>query len=243
MLKNIIETMNKSQPVKLDSLPTATVSLRKPGKITIGIVEDDTRARKMFVNWINSAPEFQVVCDFGSAESALAGLAAFAPEIVLMDINLPKMNGVECVRRLKPLLPNTQLVILTVYEDDDHIYNALQAGATGYLLKESSRPQLIAALQEVHRGGSPMASNIARKVCQLFQQKTPKDTSATDELSTREREVLVLLARGFLYKEIADELKIAVPTVNSYIRRIYEKMHVRSRSQAVAKYSGSTPPM
>ena len=234
--------MSKTQPTKQDSPSTATAPPLAAGKIAIGIVEDDTRARKMFINWINSAPEFQVVCDFGSAESALARLVSFAPEIVLMDINLPNMNGVECVRRLKPFVPKTQFVMLTVYEDDDHIYNALQAGATGYLLKESSRPQLIAALQEVHRGGSPMASNIARKVCQLFQLKTPKDTSATDELSTREREVLVLLARGFLYKEIADELKIAVPTVNSYIRRVYEKMHVRSRSQAVAKYSGPTAP-
>ena len=232
--------MNKSQPIRPGSQPTATELPVKTGKIPIGIVEDDTRARKMFVDWINLATEFRVVCDFGSAESALAGMAAFAPEIVLMDINLPKMNGVECVCRLKPLLPKTQFIILTVYEDDDHIYNALQAGATGYLLKEASRPELIAALQEVHRGGSPMASNIARKVCQSFQQKTPKDTSATDDLSTREREVLVLLAQGLLYKEIADSLKIACPTVNSYIRRIYEKLHVRSRSQAVAKFSGST---
>lgn len=207
------------------------------GKIAIGMVEDDARARKMFVDWINRAPEFHVVCDFGSAESALAGMVACAPEIVLMDINLPKMNGVECVRRLKPLLPKTQFVMLTVYEDDDHIYNALQAGATGYLLKQTPRPELITALQEVHRGGSPMASNIARKVVQSFQQKLPKDTSATDELSTREREVLSLLARGFLYKEIADSLKIALPTVNTYIRRIYEKLHVRSRAQAVAKFS------
>jgi len=228
--------MPKSQPIKPD--PIAKAAAGKPAKIAIGIVEDDTRARKMFVDWINRAPEFQVVCDFGSAESALAGMAAFAPEIVLMDINLPEMNGVECVRRLKPLLPVTQLVMLTVYEDDDHIYNALQAGATGYLLKEASRPELIAALQEVHRGGSPMASNIARKVCQSFQQKAPKDTSVTDGLSTRENEVLVLLARGFLYKEIAESLQIAVPTVNSYIRRIYEKLHVQSRSQAVARYSG-----
>ncbi len=224
--------MNKPLPTPTDKTAPAGAA-----KIPIGIVEDDTCARKMFVDWINRAPEFQVVCDFGSAEGALAGLAAFAPEIVLMDINLPELNGVECVRRLKPLLPATQFVILTVYEDDDHIYNALQAGATGYLLKEASRLELIAALQEVHRGGSPMASNIARKVCQSFQRKLPKDTSGTETLSTREQEVLDLLARGYLYKEIADSLKIAIPTVNSYIRRIYEKLHVRSRSQAVAKYS------
>jgi len=207
------------------------------GKITIGLVEDDARARKMFADWINRAPEFQVICDFGSAESALTGMVQAAPEIILMDINLPGMKGVECVRQLKPLLPRTQFVILTVYEDDDHIYNALQAGATGYLLKEASRPELIAALQDVHRGGSPMASNIARKVVQSFQMKLPKDTSATETLSDREREVLAMLARGFLYKEIAEALKIAPTTVNCYIRRIYEKLHVRSRSQAVAIYN------
>jgi len=156
------------------------------------------------------------------------------PDVVLMDINLPGMSGIECVRQLKPLLPKTQFVMLTVYEDADHIYNALTAGASGYLLKQTPRSELLAALRDVHAGGSPMTSNIARKVVQSFQLAK---ASAAEDLSPREREVLELKARGYLYKENAYTLGISVPTVNTYIRRIYEKLHVRSRGQAVAKYN------
>jgi DNA-binding NarL/FixJ family response regulator len=204
--------------------------------ITVSIVEDDGPARKLLSDWIKRAEGFRYVSDHGSAESALAVLPEEKPRVVLMDINLPAMNGVECVRRLKPLLPSTQFVMLTVYEDADHIFNALAAGATGYLLKQTPRPELLAALQEVNRGGSPMASNIARRVVQSFQQARPS-VPAGEELSTREQEVLDLLARGYLYKEIAEALNISVATVNTYIRRIYEKLHVRSRAQAVAKYT------
>jgi DNA-binding NarL/FixJ family response regulator len=153
-----------------------------------------------------------------------------------MDINLPGMSGVEAVKRLKPNLPETQFVMLTVYEDADHIYNALAAGATGYLLKQTPRAELLDALEEVHRGGSPMTSNIARKVVQSFRQN-PSSGPAGEGLSPREQEVLDLLARGYLYKEIAERLNISVPTVNTYVRRMYEKLHVRSRAQAVAKYA------
>jgi DNA-binding NarL/FixJ family response regulator len=146
------------------------------------------------------------------------------------------MSGIECVRRLKPLLPETQFVMLTVYEDADHIFDALAAGACGYLLKQTPFNELLNALKEVHAGGSPMTSNIARKVVQSFQQFHPASSDA-EELSPREHEVLDLLARGYLYKEIAEALGISVPTVNTYIRRIYEKLHVRSRAQAVAKYA------
>jgi DNA-binding NarL/FixJ family response regulator len=145
------------------------------------------------------------------------------------------MSGIECVRRLKPLLPGTQFVMVTVYEDADHIFNALAAGASGYLLKQTPRVELLAALREVHAGGSPMTSNIARKVVQSFQRSGPQPDESAN-LSPREREVLDLLARGYLYKEISSKLGISVPTVNTYIRRIYEKLHVRSRAQAVAKY-------
>jgi DNA-binding NarL/FixJ family response regulator len=134
------------------------------------------------------------------------------------------------------MLPEAQFVMLTVYEDADHIYNALAAGATGYLLKQTPRAELLGALEDVHRGGSPMTSNIARKVVQSFRQ-TPAVDSGNDELSPREQEVLDLLARGYLYKEIAERLNISVPTVNTYVRRMYEKLHVRSRAQAVAKYA------
>lgn len=205
--------------------------------IAVSIIEDDAPAREILANWIRRAEGFRLVSEHGSAEHALESMAPQKPAVVLMDINLPGLNGIECVRRLKPLLPETQFVMLTVYEDADHIFNALAAGATGYLLKQTPRSELIAALKQVHGGGSPMTSNIARKIVQSFQQQQPPATSEDAELSPREREVLELLARGYLYKEIADTLAISLPTVNTYIRRIYEKLHVRSRSQAVAKYA------
>src|SRR5882757_7356624 len=161
-------------------------------KITVSIVEDDGEARKLLVGWIKRAEGFQFLSDHSSAENALEVLPEEKPNVVLMDINLPGINGVECVRRLKPLLPASQFVMLTVYEDADHIFNALAAGATGYLLKQTPRPELLAALQEVNRGGSPMASNIARRVVQSFQQTRPHASEA-DELSNREQEVLDLL--------------------------------------------------
>ena len=163
------------------------------------------------------------------------------PSVALVDINLPGISGIECVRRLKPQLPGTQFVMLTVYEDVDHIYKALTAGASGYLLKRVPRAELLEALKDVHNGGSPMSSNIARKVVQSFQQMQ-SPAAETENLSPREREVLELLARGYLYKEIADALHISVPTVNTHIRRIYEKLHVRSRFQAVAKLTHQPGP-
>jgi DNA-binding NarL/FixJ family response regulator len=204
--------------------------------IIVSVVEDDPTARGMLANWIRRAPGYRCAGVHGSGEEALTTLPAEKPAVVLMDINLPGMTGIECVRRIKPLLPLTQFVMLTVYEDADHIFNALVAGASGYLLKRMPREELLAALKDVHAGGSPMSSNIARKVVQSFQRIGSQMTNEED-LSPREREVLALLARGYLYKEIAESLQISVPTVNTYIRRIYEKLHVRSRSQAVAKYT------
>ena len=205
--------------------------------ISVSIVEDDAQARQILADWIRRADGFRCVSEHGSAESALATLPAEKPEVVLMDINLPGLNGIECVRQLKPLLPGTQFLMLTVYEDADHIFNALMVGATGYLLKQTPRHELLAALKQVHSGGSPMTSNIARKVVQSFQRQTQAADADSVELSPREAEVLELLARGYLYKEIAEALAISLPTVNTYIRRIYEKLHVRSRAQAVAKYA------
>jgi DNA-binding NarL/FixJ family response regulator len=205
--------------------------------ISVSIIEDDAPARHILANWIRRADGFGSVSEHGSAESALSKLPQEKPAVVLMDINLPGLNGIECVRQLKTLLAGTQFVMLTVYEDADHIFNALQAGATGYLLKQTPRNELLAALKQVHAGGSPMTSNIARKVVQAFRQNAPSLTEGVD-LSPREQEVLELLARGYLYKEIAESLGISVPTVNTYVRRMYEKLHVRSRSQAVARYAG-----
>ena len=201
--------------------------------ITVSIVEDDAPARSILADWIHRTPGFRCAGRYDSAEAALVALPSEKPAVVLMDINLPGMSGIECVRQLKPVLPATQFVMLTVYEDADHIFNALAAGASGYLLKRVSRGELLAALRDVYAGGSPMSSNIARKVVQSFQKPAPP--AGQVELSPREREVLELLARGYLYKEIADSLQIGSSTVNTYIRRIYEKLHVRSRSQAVAK--------
>jgi DNA-binding NarL/FixJ family response regulator len=204
--------------------------------IAVAIIEDDAEALKILAGWISHAPNFRLAGEWGNAERALESLPAKHPDVVLMDINLPGISGVEAVRRLKPTLPQTQFVMLTVYEDADHIYSALAAGATGYLLKQTPRAELFAALEDVHQGGSPMTSNIARKVVQSFRQK-PAGLSSDGELSPREQEVLDLLARGYLYKEIADRLNITGPTVNTYVRRMYEKLHVRSRAQAVAKYA------
>jgi DNA-binding NarL/FixJ family response regulator len=204
--------------------------------IAVSIIEDDAPARQILAGWIRQAEGFRCASEHGSAESALAQLPREKPAVVLMDINLPGVSGIECVRRLKPLLPDTQFVILTVYGDADHIFNALAAGATGYLLKQTPRQELLTALREVHAGGSPMTSDIARKVVKSFHQSRPLIQQA-DDLSPRERQVLELLANGYLYKEIAEALHISVPTVNTYIRRIYEKLHVRSRAQAVAKYT------
>jgi len=210
---------------------------KKSVSIAVAIVEDDVPAREILAGWIRNTPGFTCVGEFDDAETALARLPQEKPSVVLFDINLPGMNGIECVRKLKPRLPDTQFVMVTVYEDANHIFNALSAGASGYLLKQTRRNELIDALKDVHAGGSPMSSQIARKVVQNFYRNDTQTDGETVELSGREREVLELLARGYLYKEIAEQLKIGVQTVNTYIRRIYEKLHVRSRAQAVAKYA------
>ena len=208
--------------------------------IAVSIVEDDGPAREILSDWLRHAPGFRCVSQFGNAESALVKLQTDKPSVVLMDINLPGMSGIECVRQLKPQLPNTQFVMLTVYEDTEHIFDALAVGASGYLLKQTPRDELLTAIKDVHAGGSPMTSNIARKIVQSFQRAVPQADESVN-LSPREREVLELLACGYLYKEIADNLGITVATVVTYIRRIYEKLHVRSRAQAVARYGHFAP--
>lgn len=203
--------------------------------ITVSIVEDNDQLRGTLARVIERAEGFQCLGQHASAEAALEALPKEAPQVVLMDINLPGMNGVECVRRLKALLPATQVVMLTVYEDTENIFNALAAGASGYLLKRTPRAELLEAIREVHRGGSPMTAHIARKVVQSFQ-KAPAPAPPEASLSAREQEVLDLLSQGFLYKEIADKLNISYETVHTYVRRIYEKLQVRTRTEAVAKF-------
>lgn len=206
-------------------------------KITVSIVEDDAPAREILTGWICGADNFKCLGVYENAEIALAELPLEKPSVVLMDINMPGMSGIECVRRLKPQMADTQFVMLTVYEDPDHIFKALSSGASGYLLKRTPRAELLAAIKDVHAGGSPMNSNIARKIVQSFQRFNTGSPAESDNLSPREREILEFLAHGYLYKEIANALQISVPTVNTHIRHIYEKLHVRSRSQAVAKFA------
>ena len=202
--------------------------------IIVSIVEDNEKLRGTLARLLNRADGFRCVSQYGNAEDALKDLPNVKPNVVLMDINLPGMNGVECVRQLKPLLPQTQVMMLTVYEDTENIFNALAAGASGYMLKRTSSKELLEAIQEVQRGGSPMTMHIARKVVQSFQKATPAPPA--ENLSEREQQVLDLLSRGLMYKEISDKLQISYETVHTYIRRIYEKLQVRTRTEAVAKF-------
>ena len=202
--------------------------------ITVSIVEDNDQLRATLARVIGRAEGFESVGQHATAEDALAHLPKERPNVVLMDINLPGMSGVECVRRLKQILPETQVMMLTAYEDTEIIFNSLAAGASGYMLKRTPKAELLDAIREVSRGGSPMTTHIARKVVQSFQ-RAPSAGQTTEDLSAREQEVLDLLSQGFMYKEIADKLGISFETVRTYIRRIYEKLHVRTRTEAVAK--------
>jgi len=207
--------------------------------ISVSIVEDDAGVRTSLAKLIDRSPGFRCLSQHASAEQALHELPKTNPEVVLMDINLPGLSGVECVRRLKPLLRGTQIIMLTVYQNTEHIFNALTAGATGYLLKQTPPADLLAAIRDVHSGGSPMSSHIARKIVQSFQTGAPAGRD-TESLSPREAEILDYLAKGYLYKEIAELTALTYATVHTHIRHIYEKLQVRSRAQAVAKHLGQT---
>jgi DNA-binding NarL/FixJ family response regulator len=209
--------------------------------ISVSIVEDDPQVRTSLAKLIDSSPGFRCVSQHGSAENALSEIPKINSQVVLMDINLPGISGVECVRRLKPQMPATQVIMLTVYQNTEHIFNALAAGATGYMLKQTPPAELLSAIRDVQGGGSPMSGHIARKIVQSFQQ-AGKASAEAQSLSPREAEVLDLLAKGFLYKEIADSMKVTYATVHTHIRHIYEKLHVRSRTEAVAKHLGHNRP-
>jgi DNA-binding NarL/FixJ family response regulator len=206
--------------------------MNKP--IRVSIVDDEVDLRENIAGYVDAAKGFRCISVHGSAEEALVRLPQEKPDVVLMDINLGGMSGIECVRHLKPQMRDTQMVMLTVFEDTDKIFSALSAGASGYLLKRLAPEKLLEAIREVHEGGSPMSAPIARKVVQSLQAHRPADD--TVELSPREREVLDGLAEGQAYKQIADKLNVSIHTVRNYIRRIYEKLHVRSSAEAVAKY-------
>jgi len=205
--------------------------------ITVAIVEDDPRIRRSLATMLGTADDIECTGQFASAEEALQKIPALKPRVVFMDINLPGMSGVECVRGLAATEPKPQIVMLTSYDDSEAIFSSLSAGACGYLLKPIRTAQLLAAVRDVYAGGAPMTGQIARRVVEAFNKPATASTASavTDSLAPREQEILQLLSEGYLYKEIADKLTISYSTVRTHIERIYDKLHVQSRSQAVAK--------
>ncbi len=204
--------------------------------INVAIVEDIREIREGLQMLINFSEGFHCTLAYASAEEALEALPQEKPDVVLMDINLPGMNGVECVRRVKPLCPGTQFIMSTVYDDDENVFESLKAGATGYLLKKTVPSRILEAIAEVHQGGSPMSTQIARRIIVNFQKKD--GIAAADELTSREKEILRTLSEGLRYKEIAAKFGLSIETVRSHARNIYEKLHVQSRTEALNKVYG-----
>jgi DNA-binding NarL/FixJ family response regulator len=202
---------------------------------SIAIIEDDPALRETLAEIITSSHGWDLTATFPNAEEALDSLTRSCPELVLMDIQLPGMSGIECAAKLKEIHPQVQILMVTVYDNSDRIFKALAAGASGYLLKRDAPTRLIHALDDVLAGGSPMSSAIARKVVQHFQ-KEPPGRNDDHRLTPRENQILELLAKGSLYKEIAMELGIGIETVRTHLHNIYAKLHVRSRTEAVIKY-------
>ena len=205
--------------------------------LTIAIVEDLDEVREGLNNFISLNRDFEVLDSFKTAEEALYAVPKMKPDIVIMDINLPGINGIECIRQLKGKSPGTQFMMFTVYENDEKVFEALKAGASGYLLKNTGLAQLADALKELYSGGSPMSANIARKLVSFFR-STEKEIERVETLSDRENEVLQLLSKGLLYKEIASLLSVSVATVRQHIHHIYEKLHVQNRTEAINKAFG-----
>ena len=214
---------------------TTHKSHSSPPSIKVVIVEDQAWLRENLIREINSDPQLNCVNAYRTGEAALRGIPSDQPDVVLMDINLPGIDGVECVRQLKLLLPELRCLMLTVYEESEKIFNSLLAGAGGYLLKRTSTEELLEAIRQVHGSGSPMSSSIARKVVAHFNEMGRKKAE-TSKLSPREQQVLELLAKGSSYKEIADQLSLSVETIRMNVKHIYAKLHVHSRGEAAAKY-------
>jgi DNA-binding NarL/FixJ family response regulator len=205
--------------------------------ISIAIVEDLDVVRNSLKDFISLNTDFIVVGSYKTGEEAFLNLPQVTPDIVIMDINLPGMNGIECIRQVKDKSPGTQFMMFTVYENDEKVFEALKAGASGYLLKNTGLLQIVESVEELYQGGSPMSANIARKLVNLFRD-TGKETPFMDLLSPREKEILQLLAKGLLYKEIAEQLQITTGTVRIHIHKIYEKLHVQNRTEAINKAFG-----
>jgi DNA-binding NarL/FixJ family response regulator len=203
--------------------------------IKVAIVDDDEGIRSSLATLIRRVPALRLIGDYADAEAALKEIPHRTPDVVLMDINLPGINGVECVRQLKSSLPAVQFLMLTVYEDSDSLFNSLKAGASGYLLKRTASARLLDAIRDVHGGGAPMTPQLARRVVQYFSKPADGEASVA-RLTPGEKEFLDQLAKGYAYKEIADRMTISIDTVRSYVRTVYEKLHVHSRTEAVVKY-------
>jgi DNA-binding NarL/FixJ family response regulator len=216
------------------TMPLASGHPKQGKAITVAVVEDDATTRNSLVELLRRTRGFRCVYAGASGEDALAQLPKLQPEVVLMDIHLPGMSGVECAGRLKDLLPETQILMLTVFEDSETIFNALQAGASGYLLKRTEPLEVLKAIEDILQGGAPLSSQIARKVIQAF--RTPRPNAPPDtRLTRREEEILACLSEGYADKEIADHLGITIPTVRTHLTHIYKKLHVQSRTEAVVK--------
>jgi DNA-binding NarL/FixJ family response regulator len=206
-----------------------------PNKKTVIVVEDDLRLQEHLIKILDKPDDITCLRAVSSAEEALERIPAYRPDVVLMDINLPGISGVDCIRELKKLLPRVEVVMLTAYEEEDNIFRALKEGASGYLLKSSTPEDIYNAIRDVYSGGAPFSSHIARKVAQYFRaEKNIEDEN--EKLTPREKEVLRLLASGYIYKEVADQLDISLETVRTYVKRICLKLHVRSKVEAIIKY-------
>jgi DNA-binding NarL/FixJ family response regulator len=205
--------------------------------INVSIVEDDGRIRESLAILIDGGGGIRCISSHPTAEDALEKIPLKKPDVVLMDINLPKLSGIECVRKLKTMMPKLQILMLTMYEDDEQVFQSLMAGASGYLVKRTSPAEILKAIEEVHSGASPMSGRIARTVVEYFQ-KLQTHAPGQEHLSKREQEILDLLVKGYRYKEIADTLSVSFETVRSHLKNIYSKLHVHSRTEAVVKYLG-----
>ncbi len=203
--------------------------------ISVAIIEDNRGLQESLSVLISGTPGFTLAGAFSDAESALAKIPELKPDVILMDINLPGINGIECTARLKISMPSVQIIIQTVYEESEKIFESLRAGATGYLLKRTPPAKMLEAIQDVYKGGSPMSGEIARMVVRSFQ-STPPPGSPLDELTKRENELLEMIAKGYRYQEIADKLFISKETVRTHLRNIYDKLQVRSRTEATLRY-------
>ena len=203
--------------------------------IKVSVVEDIPELRTGLISLLQSDERFEAVSSHNDAESAIDHIVAMQPDIVVMDINLPGMNGIQCVNALKKDCQKTQFIMFTIYEDDEHLFNALEAGASGYILKKASQQKILDSIEELYNGGAPMSISIARKVINRF--KEPEKKEALN-ITEREKEILTLLSKGLLYKEIGEQLHITTGTVKQHIHKIYEKLHVQNRTEAINKFIG-----